>query len=325
MTREDHAVVAKSVLEALRVGIDDGSSRIAEQVAVTAELLLNRERARIVLTGTGKSGHVATALSGTLRSIGLEAHFLPADELLHGDLGAVKSDSVVLYVSRSGSGVALTTLLGELERRGVAIIAMTADRNSELSRRATRTIDVSVPGEADPAGILPTTSTLVALSAGFALAVVLMQARGVTPESFLVNHPHGALGARLSTTVRDVMTPRRETAVTSPNATVRQLVLLMTQHPLGLAIVESQDGQLLGVVSDGDLRRALLRFNRVLDLAVEDIMTKEPTVCAPQLLLAEALSVMERHLPRPITALPVLEEGMPVGVVTLHQLREVVK
>lgn len=325
MTREDRATVARRALDALRVGIDAGASRIAEQVAEAADLLLDRDRAPLVLTGTGKSGHVALALAGTLRSIGWEAHFLPADELLHGDLGAVGPSTVVLCVSRSGSGTTLATLLDALDARGVPVIGVTGDRASLLGRRAARTIDVAVPGEADPAGILPTASTVAALSAGFALAVVLMETRGITPDGFLANHPHGALGARLTTTVREAMTPRSDAPVVAPGTTVRQLVAVMTQHPTGLALVEADDGTLVGVVSDGDLRRALLRFEDVLDHTVDEIMTTDPTVCAPTLLLAEALAVMERHVPTPISALPVLGDGRPVGVITLHQLREVVR
>ena len=316
---------ARNALDALQSGIDTGASRIAEQVAVTAEMLLNRERPSVVLTGTGKSGHVASALAGTLRSIGLEAHFLPVEELLHGDLGAVSASSVVLCVSKSGSGATLATLLDVLEERSVTVVGMTADRDSLLGRRAAQTIDVSVPGEADPAGILPTTSTLVALGAGLALAVVLMEARNITPDAFLANHPHGALGARLTRTVNDVMAPRSETAVVEPSASVRELVVLMTERPVGLALVETDGQELLGVVSDGDLRRALLQFENVLDQPVSAIMTRSPTVCTPSLLLAEALAVMERHRPRPISALPVLADDVPVGIVTLHQLREVVK
>ena len=325
MTREDLATAARRALDAQRVGIDAGTSRVAEQVADAAGLLLERDRVPLVLTGTGKSGHVALALAGTLRSIGWEAHFLPADELLHGDLGAVGPGAVVLCVSRSGSGATLATLLDALDARGVPVIGVTGDRDSLLGRRAARTIDVAVPGEADAAGILPTASTIAALSAGFALAVVLMEARGITPDGFLANHPHGALGARLTTTVREAMTPRSEAPVVAPGTTVRQLVAVMTQHPTGLALVEADGDGIVGVVSDGDLRRALLRFEDVLDHTVGEIMTTDPTVCAPSLLLAEALAVMERHVPTPISALPVVDGDRPVGVITLHQLREVVR
>lgn len=325
MTGEERMDAARRALDALHGAIGAGTPRIAEQVADAAGLLLDWGPVPLILTGTGKSGHVALALAGTLRSIGREAHFLPADELLHGDLGAVGASSVVLCVSRSGSGTTLATLLDALDARGVPVVAITGDRESLLARRATRVIDVSIPGEADPAGILPTASTVVALSAGLALAVVLMGAGGVTPEDFLTHHPHGALGARLTTTVREAMTPRATAPVVTPGTTVRRLVAAMTQHPTGLALVEDDDGALVGVVSDGDLRRALLRFEDVLDHTVDEILTAEPTVCAPTLLLAEALAVMERHHPTPISALPVLEDGRPIGVITVHQLREVVR
>ena len=325
MTATEHATAAVRALGALHGAVEAGAPRLASQLADVAELLLSRDAPSLVLTGTGKSGHVALALAGTLRSIGWAAHFLPADELLHGDLGAVGQDSVVMCVSRSGSGTTLATLLAALAARDVPVVGFVGDRDSLLARRATRVVDVSVPGEADPAGILPTASTVLALSAGLALAVVLMEARGVTPEAFLAHHPAGALGARLTTTVGEAMTGYGECPVVSPSDTVRQLVSVMTQHPTGLALVEATDGTLVGVVSDGDLRRALLRFDDVLDRTAADIMTAEPTVCVPTALLTDALTAMERHVPTPISALPVLDGTRPVGVITLHQLREVVR
>lgn len=325
MTAGEHETTAARALSALRGAVEAGAPRLASQLAGVAELMLSRDAPSLLLTGTGKSGHVALALAGSLRSIGWTAHFLPTDELLHGDLGAVGPNSVVMCVSRSGSGTSLATLLTALTVRDVPIVGFVGDRDSLLARRATRFVDVSVPGEADPAGILPTASTVLALSAGLALAVVLMEARGVTPKDFLMNHPAGALGARLNTTVGEAMTVHDECPVVSPKDTVRQLVSAMTQHPTGLALVEATDGTLIGVVSDGDLRRALVRFDDVLYRTAGDIMTAEPTVCAPTVLLADALTAMERHIPTPISALPVLDGNRPVGVITLHQLREVVR
>lgn len=325
MTMADREAAASRAFAALKGAVDAGAPRLAPQLAEVAEFLLAQGNPPIVLTGTGKSGHVALALAATLRSIGWTAHFLPADELLHGDLGAVGPSSVVLCISRSGSGTTLATLLAALAAREVPVVGFVGDRDSLLAHAATRLVDVSVPGEADPAGILPTASTALALSAGLALAVVLMEARGVTSEGFLAHHPAGALGARLTTRVEEVMTERKQSPVVGPNDTVRQLVSVMTQHPTGLALVEANDRALVGVVSDGDLRRALLRFTDVLDRTVADIMTPEPTVCAPEVLLADALTVMERHEPTPISALPVLDGTRPVGVITLHQLREVVR
>ena len=325
MTVTTYEATAVRALGALRAAVETGAPRLPAQLAEVADLLLSRDAPPLVLTGTGKSGHVALALAGTLRSIGWSAHFLPADELLHGDLGAVGPNAVVLCVSRSGSGTTLQTLLDTLTARDVPVVGFVGDRDSLLARRATHVVDVSVPGEADRTGILPTASTVLALSAGLALAVVLMEAHDVTAEGFLAHHPAGALGARLTTTVREAMTGRDECPVVGPDDTVRRLVGVMTQHPTGLALVEAADGTLVGVVSDGDLRRALLRFEDVLDRTAGDIMTAEPTVCAPTALLADALAAMERHLPTPISALPVLDGTRPVGVITLHQLREVVR
>jgi arabinose-5-phosphate isomerase len=324
MTPEQRESAARRALDALRVAVDAGTDRLSGQVADAAAFLAH-DGVPLVFTGTGKSGHVALALAGTLRSIGRHAHFLPADELLHGDLGAVRPPAVVVWVSRSGGGATISTLLDVLGARDVPVVAIVGDSDSLLARRATRVIDASVPGEADRAGILPTASTVLALTAGLALAVVMMEDGGMTPEDFLHHHPAGALGARLTTCVREAMTPLAEAPVITEATSVRELVAVMTRYPTGLALVVGKTDELIGVVSDGDLRRALLRFEDVLDHDARDIMTSEPTVCAPDLLLAEALAVIERHAPTPISALPVLEDGRPIGVITIHQLREVIR
>lgn len=325
MAPATHEAPVTRALAAFHAALEMGSPRLVKQVAAVADLVMSLRPRSLLLTGTGKSGHVALAVAGTLRSIGWSAHFLPADELLHGDLGAVDSSSIVLFISRSGEGSTVETLLDVLAARRTPVVAFVGDAASRLARGAQYVVDVSVPGEGDAHGILPTTSTVLALSAGLALAVALMDADGVSPQDFLKHHPAGALGSRLTTSVDKAMHPRGAVPLVGPDDTIRHLVTVMTKHPIGLALVQGNDGQLIGVVSDGDLRRALLRFNDVLDQRVSQLMSVEPTVCAPTTLLAQALAAMERHRPIPISAIPVVEDNRAIGVITIHQLREVVR
>jgi len=311
---------AKAVLTTERDGLDQAIERSAEQVAHAARLILDRAPKDVIITGVGKSGHVAHKLAATLTSVGTRTHFLWTSEMFHGDLGTVDQAGVVIIVSKSGSGQDIAQLVDFARERGIALIGLIGDRHSPIVNKLDMFIDASVHQEADPEGFVPTTSTTVALALGDALAVCLMEAKGFTSVDFAAFHPNGALGARLNRTVREVMAEISEVPVLEPTHSVRDLAIAMSKYPTGLALVLGAGGQLAGVVSDGDLRRALTEVTDLSNTQVAQVMTTEPTTINPDVHLAHALSVMEGHTPGAISALPVVDNNEVLGVITIHQL-----
>ena len=311
---------AKAVLDTERAGLEAAIDRSAEQVAAAARLILEREPADVIITGVGKSGHIAHKLAATFSSVGTRAHFYWTSEMFHGDLGSVDRAGAVILISKSGSGSDLAQLADFANRRGIALIGIVADRHSPLVSKLDVFIDASVHQEADPEGFVPTTSTTLALALGDALAVCLMEARGFTSADFAQFHPNGALGARLNRTVAEIMAGPDDIPQLRPDQSVRDLAIEMSKHPTGLAVVLGESGTLEGVVSDGDLRRALTDVSDLSDTTVSEVMTTKPTTIGPDALLAHALAVMEGHQPGAISALPVVDGDQVKGVVTIHQL-----
>jgi len=311
---------AKAVLETERQALEAAAGRAPEQIASAARLILEREPADVVITGVGKSGHVAHKLAATFSSVGTRTHFYWTSEMFHGDLGAVDQAGVVIIISKSGSGSDIAQLIDFCSHRGIGLIGIISDTHSPIVPKLDVLIDASVQQEADPEGFVPTTSTTLAMALGDALAVCLMEQRGFTSTDFAKFHPNGALGARLNRTVRDIMALPADIPRLRPDQSVRDLAIEMSRHPTGLAVVHDEAGALLGVVSDGDLRRALTEVSDLSDTHVQEVMTTEPTMIEPDALLAHALAVMEGHQPGAISALPVVSNGEVLGVVTIHQL-----
>lgn len=311
---------AKAALSAERDALALAVDRSAEQVAQAARLILEREPKDVVLTGVGKSGHIAHKLAATLTSVGTRTHFLWTSEMFHGDLGAVDQAGVVVIVSKSGSGSDIAQLIDFASSRGIGLVGILGDKHSPIVPKLDVFIDGSVPQEADPEGFVPTSSTTLALALGDALAICLMEAKGFGAVDFAAFHPNGALGARLTRTVADVMASLAEVPVLNPESTVRDLAIAMSKHPTGLALVFGDNEQLLGVVSDGDLRRALTEVTDLTDTQVGEVMTVNPTTIESGVLLAHALAVMEGHKPGAISALPVVDDGRVSGLITIHQL-----
>ena len=320
MTSDALIARAKEVLSTERDALDAAATRSAEQVAQAAALILEREPADVIFTGVGKSGHVAHKMAATFSSVGTRSHFYWTSEMFHGDLGAVDRAGAIVLVSKSGSGADLAQLVDFAKRRKIALIGLIGDRHSPLVSNLDVFIDASVHKEADPEGFVPTTSTTLALALGDALAVCLMEARGFTSADFAQFHPNGALGARLNRTVAEIMAKEADIPILRPEQSVRDLAIEMSKHPTGLAVVLGDDGHLDGVVSDGDLRRALTEVSDLSDTTVAEVMTTQPTTIGPDALLAHALAVMEGHQPGAISALPVVEAETVQGVVTIHQL-----
>ena len=273
---------------------------------------------RVVVTGMGKSGHVARKIAATLASTGTPAFFLHPAEASHGDIGMITRQDVVLALSNSGETPEILMLLPHLARLGVPLVAMTGNRSSSLARNASVHLDVSVPEEACPLNLAPTASTTAALAMGDALAVALLDVRGFTAEDFARSHPGGSLGRRLLLHVEDVMHRGAAVPQVGPATPLAQGLVEMSRKGLGMAVVVDEESRVLGVFTDGDLRRALDARIDVHAATMQDVMTRRCRTIGPRELAAEAVHVMETHR---ITALPVVDAaGVLVGALNVHDL-----
>ena len=264
-------------------------------------------RGRIVCTGMGKSGHIARKIAATLASTGTPAFFMHPGEASHGDLGMVTEHDVVLALSYSGESDEILMIAPALKRLGVPLIAMTGRPASSMARLADVHLDVSVPSEACPHNLAPTTSTTASLALGDALAVAVLEARGFTPEDFARSHPAGALGRRLLLTIRDVMHAGDDVPRVAADASIAEALVVMSRGRLGMTAVVDAEDRLLGVFTDGDLRRAL--DNPALDVrgdAVAKVMGRTPKTIAPDELASAAVHAMEAHK---VNALVVVDDG----------------
>ncbi len=305
------------VLRTEAAGILALASRWDESFA-EAVRMMNEAAGRVVVTGMGKSGHIAHKISATLASTGTPSFFLHPAEAIHGDLGMVTEDDVVLAFSNSGETGEIIGILPSLRRIGARLIAVVGNPGSTLGKRADITLDVSVEEEACPLGLAPTTSTTVALAVGDALAIALMELHGFTADRFALFHPGGSLGRKLLLTVADIMHKEEQNPVVVLTTTVQNALFEMTA---GATSVVDEQGALVGLVTDGDIRRALEKGTEVLQVPVADIMTRRPRVITAEKLAAQALHVMQSHEPRPITVLPVVgDASQPIGMVHLTDL-----
>ena len=308
------------VLRTEAAGILALASRWDESFA-EAVRMMNDAAGRIVVTGMGKSGHIARKISATLASTGTPSFFLHPAEAIHGDLGMVTEDDVVLALSNSGETGEIIGILPSLRRIGARLIAVVGNPGSILGKRADITLDVSVEEEACPLGLAPTTSTTVALAVGDALAIALMEMHGFTADRFALFHPGGSLGRKLLLTVADIMHKEEQNPVVVLTTTVQNALFEMTAKGLGATSVVDEQGALVGLVTDGDIRRALEKGTEVLQVSVAEIMTRDPHVITSEKLAAQALHVMQSHEPRPITVLPVVgDASQPIGMVHLTDL-----
>lgn len=274
-------------------------------------------RGRVIVTGMGKSGHVARKLAATLASTGTPSFYVHPAEASHGDLGMITEGDVAIALSNSGETTELLTLLPLLRRLKVPLIALTGQGLSTLAQAAEVHLDVSVSREACPLNLAPTASTSAALAMGDALALALSQARGFTIEDFARSHPGGSLGRRLLLRIADLMHTGAEIPTVNVETPLKQAVLEMSRKGLGMTLVLSADGELAGIFTDGDLRRC---FDQDLDLkstAVGDVMTRNCTVADPDMLAGEALQLMDA---RRINGMPVLEDRQVVGIFNMHDL-----
>jgi arabinose-5-phosphate isomerase len=291
--------------------------RLGEDFARACRIMLACE-GRIVVTGMGKSGHVGSKIAATLASTGSPSFFLHPGEAIHGDIGMITAKDVVLALSNSGETDELLTILPVLKRLDVPLIALTGNHASTLGRYASVTLDVSVPAEACPLNLAPTASTTAALAMGDALAVAMLEARGFTEQDFARSHPGGTLGRRLLLHVDEVMRRGDDLPAVGPETPLSAGLLEMSRKGLGMTTIVDAERKVLGIFTDGDLRRALDRQLDVHSTRMADVMTVKCKVARPRMLAAEAVHIMEAHR---ITALPVLDDdGTLVGALNVHDL-----
>lgn len=281
------------------------------------ELILSC-RGRVIVTGIGKTGHVARKIAATLASTGTPAYFVHAAEASHGDLGMITRDDVLIALSNSGEGSELLAIAPLVKRQGGRIIALTGNANSSLAKVADVHLDAGVKEEACPLNLAPTASTTAALALGDALAVALLDARDFSADDFARSHPGGSLGRRLLTHVRDVMRPADKVPTVQEDALLPEALLAMTRGGMGMTAVVAADGRVCGIFTDGDLRRALDRVNDIRGTPVSQVMTRAPRTIGPEPLAVAAAELMEQHR---INQLLVLDsEGRLQGAFNTHDL-----
>jgi arabinose-5-phosphate isomerase len=309
--------LAREVLSIEIEGLEAVRDRLGPEFEQAVALIMDCP-SRLVITGIGKSGIIGQKIAATLNSTGTPSFFLHPVEAMHGDLGMVSSSDVILAISYSGETAELNSLLSNLKGRSVRIIAMTGNPGSTLCACADAVLNVSVPREACPLGLAPTSSTTATLALGDALAVSLLKRKQFKAEDFRRNHPGGSLGERLKVAVEEVMLVGEKIPLVHDRATVSEAVAELNDKNLGAVLVVNNEGLLQGIITDGDVRRLVLRNTGIDTLDLGNVMTTEPLTISGGLLAADALSIMQRH---EITVLPVVDEIKRLqGILHLHEL-----
>jgi arabinose-5-phosphate isomerase len=291
--------------------------RIDETFVQAIDMILQC-RGRVIVSGIGKSGHIARKFAATLASTGTPAYFVHAAEAAHGDLGMIAAEDIVIAISNSGASEELLTIVPQVKRRGARLIAMTGNADSPLAREADIHLDAAVSEEACPLNLAPTASTTAELALSDALAVALLDARGFDTEDFARSHPGGNLGRRLLTHVRDVMRPRERVPVIACDALLSEALFAMTRGGMGMTVALEANGKPEGIFTDGDLRRALENGIDVRTTRLAGVLTRNPHAIEPDALAVEAAEMMERL--RISQLLVVDETGALVGALNMHDL-----
>lgn len=299
-----------AAVAALEARIDDDFSKACDLILAC--------QGRVIVSGMGKSGHIGRKIAATLASTGTPSFFVHPGEASHGDLGMITRQDLVIAISNSGNSAEVMTLLPLLKRLSIPLISMTGKPDSPLSQSADVNLDITVETEACPLNLAPTSSTTVTLVMGDALAVALLEARGFTAEDFAFSHPGGALGRQLLLKVEDVMHAGDELPQVSPATPLSRALLEMTSKGFGMTTVVDDEGQLLGVFTDGDLRRVIDQKFELDSATMEQVMSRRPKTVSAQTLAAEALRIMEDNK---ITALVVEDqENHPIGLLHMHDI-----
>ena len=311
--------IAKTVIQSEADSILKLKDRV-DQNFVDACALLQDCQGKVVLVGMGKSGHIARKIAATLASTGTPAFFVHPGEAGHGDLGMIDDNDIIILVSYSGEAEEISQLLPSIHSMGAKIISMTGNSKSTLALASNVHLDVSVKQEACPHNLTPTSSTTVALVMGDALAITLLNARGFTPQDFARSHPSGALGRRLLTLVSTIMKSGSDTPIVAPDALLLDTLMVMSEKALGMVLIAESDNTLLGIFTDGDLRRVLETNSSITDLSIGDVMTKQCKSIAPEKPAIAAVEMMDEHN---LNSLPVINANNKiVGAINMHTLMQ---
>ena len=299
-----------------RDAIEQLSTYIDDDFTQACQLMLTCQ-GRVVVTGMGKSGHIGKKIAATLASTGAPAFFVHPGEASHGDMGMITSKDVVLALSNSGETSEVTSMLPLLKRMGTPLISMTGNPESTLAQNANHHLNTNVPQEACPLDLAPTASTTAALVMGDALAIALLEARGFTAEDFAFSHPGGSLGRRLLLKVEDIMHKGARMPIVAPDTRVSEALLVMTTQGMGMTTVQDAEHNLVGIFTDGDLRRAIDQGVDIHNAVMTDVITRNCQTTTPGTLAAEALKTMEDCK---INALVVQQDNKTIGVISMHDL-----
>ncbi len=312
---------ARRVLSIESEAVSAMRDRVGASFAKAVELIYGC-RAKVIVTGMGKSGLICQKIASTLASTGTPAFFLHPAEGVHGDLGAMTAKDVVVAVSKSGETEEVLRMLPVIRRMGVPLIAMTGNPGSVLGRAADLVLDVSVKEEACVLDLAPTASTTATLAMGDALAVALMERRGFKDEDFALFHPSGALGRKLLLRVEDLMHTGKALPAVGVEATMKEAVLEISSKRLGATCVLDARGNLAGIITDGDLRRAIARYPNLFERRVRDVMTRKPKSTTSDALAARALAIMEEHAITTLVVYPAngARSKKPAGIIHIHDI-----
>jgi arabinose-5-phosphate isomerase len=317
--KQEWLAAARTAIEIEAASLKCAAARLDGELIRAVDLILDHP-GKVIVTGIGKSGHIARKIVATLCSTGTAAVFLHPSEAVHGDLGIYTPGDPTVLISNHGSSAEMMALVPQLRDFHSPLIGILGRTGSPLAVRMDVVLDASVEREADPHNLAPTASAVTALAVGHALAIALMCARGFTPEEFGRFHPGGQLGRNLRLSVRKAMHPIGDVPAVQPETPLKEVIIAMTQRPMGGACVVDADGVLAGLITDGDLRRALTNHDDVRGLRAEQVMTRKPVAIGPDATLGDALERMERRQSQ-ISVLPVVDDaGRALGLLRLHDI-----
>ncbi|MFV0575198.1 MAG: arabinose-5-phosphate isomerase KdsD [Vibrio sp.] len=315
-TSFDYSAAANEVLEIEMRGLQQLSQYFDANFNQVCETILHN-KGKVVVMGMGKSGHVGKKIAATLASTGTSAFFVHPGEASHGDLGMIETGDIVLAISNSGESSEILALYPVLKRRQIHIISMTGKPESNMAKLADNHLQITVPEEACPLDLAPTSSTTATIVMGDALAVALMKARGFTAEDFALSHPGGALGRKLLLKLSDIMHSGAELPSVKQDVLIRDALLEVSQKGLGMTAIVDDNMGLLGIFTDGDLRRLLDQRIDIHTTPISQVMTKKPTVASPNLLAVDGLNIMQE---KSISGLMLCQDGKLVGALNMHDL-----
>lgn len=317
ITNHNHITAVKSVLEEEAQAIFGFIEEVDQEVAEVIEAILEC-KGRIIITGVGKSGIVGRKITATLASTGTPSFFLHPAEGLHGDLGMVTHSDIVLALSNSGESEEIVKMIPSIKRIGSRLIAFVGNRYSTLANKADQILCIGKVKEACPLGLAPTTSTTLMLALGDAISIALLKARNFTTEHFAVFHPGGTLGKKLLLTVESIIEVTKRNPILLNTSTVKDVMFMMTESGLGATSIIDQKGKLIGILTDGDIRRMLAEGGNIMELSVNELYNKNPVTIKPNSLAVEALNIMENLK---INVLPVVNDSYePIAMIHLHDI-----